>query len=135
MCGGRCDIWGCITSETCESASSTSRTTMSPTALVFIADGTEEMELCVIITIQHVDYNMLTRYSTITYDTLVRGGIECTSALVGSTSQVNVATCSRGVRILPDATLDSADVTNKTVCDVLLCLLPKQSSLSVIHPV
>ncbi|KZV99603.1 DJ-1 protein [Exidia glandulosa HHB12029] len=62
---------------------------MSPTALIFIADGTEEMEF------------------TITYDTLVRAGVKCTSVLVGTTSSPGLATCSRGIRIVPDITLDS----------------------------
>ncbi|KAH7922700.1 DJ-1 [Leucogyrophana mollusca] len=64
-------------------------------ALILIADGTEEMEF------------------TITYDTLVRAGVECTSALAvdatpppaSDTSPV-LAVCSRGVKILPDITLD-----------------------------
>ena len=40
--------------------------------------------------------------STITYDTLIRGGIQCTSAFVGDESNNNIATCSRGVRIIAD---------------------------------
>ncbi|KAF8671423.1 DJ-1/PfpI family [Rhizoctonia solani] len=71
---------------------------MFPRALIFIANGTEEMEF------------------TITYDTLVRAGISCTSAFVpdkeGGPSQTSegegyVATCSRGVRITADTGLQS----------------------------
>ncbi|KLO16151.1 DJ-1 protein, partial [Schizopora paradoxa] len=58
-----------------------------PSALIFIADGTEEMEF------------------TITYDTLVRAGIKCTSAFVGEATS-KFATCSRGVKIVPDASLE-----------------------------
>ncbi|KAG1815112.1 class I glutamine amidotransferase-like protein [Suillus subaureus] len=65
-------------------------------ALILIADGTEEMEF------------------TITYDTLVRAGIECTSAFVprglspygSSDTSPPLAVCSRRVKILPDVTLD-----------------------------
>ncbi|KAJ1305608.1 hypothetical protein OPQ81_000605 [Rhizoctonia solani] len=71
---------------------------MFPRALIFIANGTEEMEF------------------TITYDTLVRAGISCTSAFVpdkeGERTQTSegegfVATCSRGVRITADTGLQS----------------------------
>ncbi|CAA7266301.1 unnamed protein product [Cyclocybe aegerita] len=67
-----------------------------PSALILIADGTEEMEF------------------TITYDTLVRGGVSVTSAFVpdvaSGTAAVSppAAKCSRGVRILPDSYLDLA---------------------------
>ncbi|KAJ8590587.1 DJ-1 [Rhizopogon salebrosus TDB-379] len=68
-------------------------------ALILIADGTEEMEF------------------TITYDTLVRAGIECTSAFVpkglspygSSDTSPALAICSRQVKILPDVTLDPLD--------------------------
>ncbi|KAI6104403.1 class I glutamine amidotransferase-like protein [Pisolithus sp. B1] len=68
---------------------------MAKKALVLVADGTEEMEF------------------TITYDTLVRAGVECTSANVqsGGSPYGTVGTspalvvCSRGVKILPDTTL------------------------------
>jgi len=63
-----------------------------PTALVLIADGTEEMEF------------------TIVYDTLVRAGIECTSAGVISVIEEREPNrpfvCSRGVKIVPDAGFD-----------------------------
>ncbi|CAE6464104.1 unnamed protein product [Rhizoctonia solani] len=71
---------------------------MFPRALIFLANGTEEMEF------------------TITYDTLVRAGISCTSAFVpdkeGWPTQTSegegyVATCSRGVRITADTGLQS----------------------------
>ncbi|KAL4254364.1 Class I glutamine amidotransferase-like protein [Abortiporus biennis] len=66
-----------------------------PKALILIADGTEEMEF------------------TITYDTLVRGGVSCVSAYVSapssdSTEQTTIyqnppfAKGSRGINILPD---------------------------------
>ncbi|KAH9897068.1 DJ-1 [Cubamyces lactineus] len=65
-----------------------------PSALILIADGTEEMEF------------------TITYDTLVRAGVSCTSAFVsddnrqgGSASYESnppFAKGSRGIKILPD---------------------------------
>lgn len=63
------------------------------------------------------------RVSTITYDTLVRGGIACTSAFVpdreGEPTQTKegeglVATCSRGVRITADVGLES--VQKDQVC-------------------
>ena len=57
-----------------------------PSALVLIAEGTEEMEF------------------TIAYDVLVRGGVEVHSALVGETSTTGSVKCSRGVRIVPDIT-------------------------------
>ncbi|KAF7305591.1 DJ-1 protein [Mycena chlorophos] len=67
-----------------------------PTAAVLIADGTEEMEF------------------TITYDTLVRGGVACRSLYVPDPSSTETlavapafAKCSRGVRIMYDATLES----------------------------
>jgi len=68
---------------------------MSKKALILIADGTEEMEF------------------TITYDTLVRAGVECTSANVQSSgspygsvgTSPALVVCSRGVKILTDTTL------------------------------
>ncbi|KAL4068618.1 class I glutamine amidotransferase-like protein [Scleroderma yunnanense] len=68
---------------------------MAKKALILIADGTEEMEF------------------TITYATLVRAGVECTSANVqsGGSPYGSVGTspalvvCSRGIKILPDTTL------------------------------
>ncbi|KAI0674572.1 DJ-1 [Trametes maxima] len=65
-----------------------------PSALILIADGTEEMEF------------------TITYDTLVRAGVACTSAFVSDEiregdsgsyeSNPPFVKGSRGIRILPD---------------------------------
>ncbi|KAH9835268.1 DJ-1 [Rhodofomes roseus] len=62
-----------------------------PSALILIADGTEEMEF------------------TITYDTLVRAGVSCTSAYVAAADAASqnktsppCATGSRGINILPD---------------------------------
>ncbi|KAI9459191.1 class I glutamine amidotransferase-like protein [Lactarius psammicola] len=60
-------------------------------ALVLIANGTEEMEF------------------TIVYDTLIRAGVKCTSALIAPSDQSGsdqpqpaTAQCSRGIRIVPD---------------------------------
>ncbi|CCA73089.1 hypothetical protein PIIN_07043 [Serendipita indica DSM 11827] len=86
-----------------------------PSALILIANGTEEMEF------------------TIPYDTLVRAGIDCTSAFVPSESEVGLAyaggwgindvtvTCSRGVRIVADTTLEAllAEPTPK-VYDIVI---------------
>ncbi|KAH9028570.1 class I glutamine amidotransferase-like protein [Lactarius pseudohatsudake] len=62
-----------------------------PSALVLIASGTEEMEF------------------TIVYDTLIRAGVKCTSALIAPSDQPGndqpqpaTAQCSRGIRIVPD---------------------------------
>ncbi|RPD65739.1 DJ-1 [Lentinus tigrinus ALCF2SS1-7] len=65
-----------------------------PSALILIADGTEEMEF------------------TITYDTLVRAGVSCTSAFVSNGNMQEsigsyeknppFAKGSRGINILPD---------------------------------
>ncbi|KAI0714222.1 DJ-1 [Fomitopsis betulina] len=62
-----------------------------PSALILIADGTEEMEF------------------TITYDTLVRAGVKCTSAYVAASDATSqgmtsppYATGSRGIKIVPD---------------------------------
>jgi len=73
-----------------------------PSALIFIANGTEEMEF------------------TITYDTLVRGGVACTSVLVGEGSANNAAVCSRGVRILPDTTLQALSTAEINAFDALV---------------
>ncbi|KAJ8489014.1 hypothetical protein ONZ45_g13744 [Pleurotus djamor] len=64
-------------------------------ALILIADGTEEMEF------------------TITYDTLVRSGITCTSAFVpasaaGSAASPPFAKGSRGINIQPDRYFEKA---------------------------
>lgn len=67
----------------------------SPSVLVFIAQGTEEMEFVT------------------TYDVLVRAGCTVRSVYVGSYSEdssdphgaAQFATCTRGVRILPDLRL------------------------------
>ncbi|UZJ53535.1 hypothetical protein CBS101457_002855 [Exobasidium rhododendri] len=66
-----------------------------PSVLILIAEGTEEMEF------------------TITYDILVRGGLNVKSAYVGSSAHsgeedphgVPFVTCSRGVKIVPDLRL------------------------------
>ncbi|EIW77218.1 DJ-1 [Coniophora puteana RWD-64-598 SS2] len=64
---------------------------MAKKVLILIADGTEEMEF------------------TIAYDTLVRAGIECTSALVSASSSATHATCSRGVKIVPDTIFNPSE--------------------------
>ena len=84
---------------------------MFPRALIFIANGTEEMEF------------------TIAYDTLVRAGISCTSAFVpekeGEPTQTAegeglVATCSRGVRITADLGLESVQKDKFQEYDVII---------------
>ncbi|TFK25419.1 DJ-1 [Coprinopsis marcescibilis] len=69
-----------------------------PSALVLIADGTEEMEF------------------TITYDTLVRAGVKTTSAFIPADASSfirsispPVAKGSRGINIMPDTYLDAAE--------------------------
>ncbi|KAG9005899.1 hypothetical protein FRB90_010157 [Tulasnella sp. 427] len=74
-------------------------------ALILIANGTEEMEF------------------VITYDTLVRGGISCKSALVNDVpdsipTPSPVAKCSRGVKIIADH--DLADIEDPTLFDALI---------------
>ncbi|KAI0071527.1 DJ-1 [Panus rudis PR-1116 ss-1] len=73
-----------------------------PKALILLADGTEEMEF------------------TITYDTLVRAGVSCTSAYVSAldpTESTNsytnppFAKGSRGINILPDSYFSPQDGT------------------------
>ncbi|KAK7063378.1 glutathione-independent glyoxalase DJR-1.1 [Favolaschia claudopus] len=64
-----------------------------PSAVVLLADGTEEMEF------------------TITFDTLVRAGVKCCSAYVPPQTDVNpppYATGSRGIRIMYDEVFDAA---------------------------
>ncbi|KAG6909323.1 hypothetical protein DXG01_001122 [Tephrocybe rancida] len=66
---------------------------MAPSALILIADGTEEMEF------------------TITYDTLVRAGVTTKSAFVPendtpSSKSPPFAKGSRGINIMPDIYLD-----------------------------
>lgn len=53
--------------------------------------------------------------STIVYDTLVRAGVTCTSAAVWSADEAkpehsNIVTCSRGIKIVADTSLQSLDV-------------------------
>ncbi|KAF5350606.1 hypothetical protein D9756_008653 [Leucocoprinus leucothites] len=84
-------------------------TSANPKALVLIADGTEEMEF------------------TITYDTLVRGGFDTTSAFVDTfraqtgsqperkavSDNLAVATCSRGVKIIADTVFEAEGASEK----------------------
>lgn len=50
--------------------------------------------------------------STITYDTLVRAGLKATSVFVGEfAGPTAIATCSRGVKIVADTTLDQLGET------------------------
>ncbi|KAJ7154590.1 class I glutamine amidotransferase-like protein [Mycena filopes] len=75
-----------------------------PSALILLADGTEEMEF------------------TITYDTLVRAGVACTSAYVQETESDKRsahATGSRGIRIVYDTVFD-AQTANATAYDALV---------------
>ncbi|KAG9049730.1 hypothetical protein FS837_009264 [Tulasnella sp. UAMH 9824] len=76
-----------------------------PSALILIANGTEEMEF------------------VIPYDTLVRAGISCTSALVNDIPDTiptpsPVAKCSRGVKIIADK--DLTDVEDPNSFDALI---------------
>ncbi|KAG9052647.1 hypothetical protein FS842_009460 [Serendipita sp. 407] len=86
-----------------------------PSALVLIANGTEEMEF------------------TIVFDTLVRAGIECTSAFVPAEEEIGLAhaggwgidsptvTCSRGVKIVSDTTLEALQSAGtKNVYDAVI---------------
>jgi len=82
-----------------------------PSTLVLIADGTEEVELCVhfLLILQAI----INSPSTITYDVLVRAGIKTTSAYVpeakeGMTTTISppAAKGSRGINIMPDIYLD-----------------------------
>ncbi|KAG9038831.1 hypothetical protein FRB95_014380 [Tulasnella sp. JGI-2019a] len=78
-----------------------------PSALVLIANGTEEMEFVII------------------YDTLVRAGVSCTSAFVSEGAADNahpppssVAKCSRGVKIIAD--VDLRDLEDARAYDVII---------------
>jgi len=76
-------------------------------ALILIADGTEEMEF------------------TITYDTFVRAGIACTSAYVVADGSQNttpiVATGSRGIKFLPDVLFSKInEIHGATKFDILI---------------
>ncbi|KAG8811402.1 hypothetical protein FRC17_002462, partial [Serendipita sp. 399] len=86
-----------------------------PSALILLANGTEEMEF------------------TIVFDSLVRAGIECTSAFVPAESEVGLAhaggwglenptvTCSRGVKIVADTTLEALQsAATKKVYDAVV---------------
>jgi protein DJ-1 len=82
-----------------------------PSALVLLADGTEEMELWVVLPVQpRLDCAVADfACSTIAYDTLVRAGVDTQSVYVppdnGGTKAVSppVAKGSRGINIMPDA--------------------------------
>ncbi|KAI0065262.1 DJ-1 [Artomyces pyxidatus] len=73
-----------------------------PSALILIAHGTEESEF------------------TVTYDTLVRAGVNCTSALILSSNdkESRWAACSRGVRIVPD--ISESQLANTIDYDALV---------------
>ncbi|KAH9983133.1 DJ-1 [Russula compacta] len=80
-----------------------------PSALVLIADGTEEMEF------------------TIVYDTLVRAGVKCTSALVSPSgtsgndeAEPGAVQCSRGIRIVPDVSLSRLSASNIAEYDAII---------------
>jgi len=67
-----------------------------PSAIILIADGTEEIEF------------------TTPYDTLVRAKFQTTS--VGVNLKNSYATCSRGVKIIPDTT----DLPTSATADILI---------------
>ncbi|KAG8927820.1 hypothetical protein FRC02_007739 [Tulasnella sp. 418] len=76
-----------------------------PSALILVANGTEEMEF------------------VITYDVLVRAGIDCTSAFVSDNASAfptpsSVVTCSRGVKIIAD--IDLRDLEKPREYDALI---------------
>ncbi|KAF8480257.1 class I glutamine amidotransferase-like protein [Russula ochroleuca] len=80
-----------------------------PSALILVANGTEEMEF------------------TIIYDTLVRAGVKCTSALVTSPghsghdeTEPGAVQCSRGVRIVPDASLSQLSASTTGGYDAII---------------
>ena len=75
--------------------------------------------------------------STITYDTFVRAGIKCTSAFVRPESEqepssVTAATCSRGVRIVPDTTLEELNVSSRAalISELIVCSLIRSLHIS-----
>lgn len=81
--------------------------------LILLADGTEEMELCVYCSVVLMNLIVTLRFvpSTITYDTLVRAGASCTSAYVPAQERTETnstfsnppfAKGSRGINISPD---------------------------------
>lgn len=88
-----------------------------PSALLLIAEGTEEMEvsgvLLSLISPLTLPASDLWSQFTITYDVLVRGGVNVKSAYVGSSAHsgpddphgTDFVTCSRGVKIVPDLRL------------------------------
>ncbi|KAI0284615.1 class I glutamine amidotransferase-like protein [Russula aff. rugulosa BPL654] len=87
-----------------------------PSALVLIANGTEEMEF------------------TIVYDTLVRAGVTCTSAFVTSgqpETAPDAAQCSRGVRIVPDTSLSQLSSSNAGEYDAII--IPDYFSSSLVQ--
>lgn len=69
------------------------------TAVVLVADGSEEME------------------AVITIDVLRRAGVDVTVAAVGDTQTVK---CSRGVNILADCTMTSVSTLNRDFDAVIL---------------
>ncbi|KAH9974148.1 class I glutamine amidotransferase-like protein [Lactifluus volemus] len=77
-----------------------------PSALVLIADGTEEMEF------------------TIVYDTLVRAGVNCTSVFItpsgSDKEEPGFARCSRGVRIVPDISQSQLSASSADKYDAIV---------------
>jgi len=77
-----------------------------PSALVLIADGTEEMEF------------------TIVYDTLVRAGVNCTSVFItpsgSDKEEPGFARCSRGVRIIPDISQSQLSASSAEKYDAII---------------
>ena len=94
-----------------------------PSALVLVANGTEEMELSVVLIRSTLFALIQTSFtSTIVYDTLIRAGVKCTSALISPSDQLGddqsqsaTAQCSRGIRIVPDV-LQSQLGASSVVC-------------------
>ncbi|KAI0305313.1 DJ-1 [Multifurca ochricompacta] len=77
-----------------------------PSALILIADGTEEMEF------------------TIVYDTLVRAGVKCTSVLINpannSGEDQGTAQCSRGIQIVPDTSQSQLSLSSAAEYDAII---------------
>lgn len=86
-------------------------------AAIFIADGTEEMELCDNPSrMKYLSSLTFCFNSTITYDTLVRAGVTTVSVFVPETSTAPHSVCppvakgSRGINIMPDMYLDRSEL-------------------------
>jgi protein DJ-1 len=71
-----------------------------------------------------LDLHLITELSVIVYDTLVRAGITATSVFVAPNSSpstdASVATCSRGVKIVPDALLGDSSAFGPDKYDLVV---------------